>query len=82
MHSPMRSVLALTSLVLRDSGSVWITAPVTVTPTLVVVALGRTHDHQHAFLDRPRSNPVFSLCLCLTQSATVNLIHHYCDIGV
>src|SRR5205807_2009089 len=30
---------------------------------------------------RPCTNPVLAMS-CLTQSATVNLIHHYCDIGV
>ena len=41
MHSPMRFSLALTSLGFTPILAVlWITAPVTVTPTLVVVALG------------------------------------------
>ena len=41
MHSPMRFSLALTSLGFTPIlAALWITAPVTVTPTLVVLALG------------------------------------------
>ena len=41
MHSPMRFSLALTSLGFTPIlGVLWITAPATVTPTLVVLALG------------------------------------------
>jgi hypothetical protein len=41
MHSPMRFSLALTSLGFTPIlAALWITAPVTVTPTLVILALG------------------------------------------
>ena len=41
MHSPMRFSLALTSLGFTPIlAGLWITAPVTVTPTLVILALG------------------------------------------
>src|SRR6516165_4648189 len=35
----------------------------------------------HSQPDRQRTNTVLAMS-CLTQFGTVNLIHHYCDIGV